>query len=147
MILMISTSLKMRVSKHWASMSITQMTAPIKQPSMCRNFPRIGHLWIEFDGVAMTCKVSCNGQLLGEHKGMFSRFSFDLTPQLKVGQNVISVYASMEKVPASTASLGQAVTVNLSAAKVVSMSKGMSSSPLSPNQDNRATICWASGNR
>ena len=33
--------------------------------------------------------------------------------------------------------LGEAVTVNLSAAKVVSMSKGMFG-PLSPNQDNRA---------
>lgn len=99
--------------------------------------PKDRHVWIEFDGVAMSCKVSCNGTPLGEHKGMFSRFSFDLTPALKPGSNQITVYASMEKVSASTVPLGQAVTVNLSAAKVVSMSKGMFG-PLSPNQDNRA---------
>src|SRR6187455_1375414 len=38
--------------------------------------PKDRHLWIEFDGVAMQCKVAVNGQPLGEHKGMFSRFGF-----------------------------------------------------------------------
>ncbi|MDQ6630669.1 MAG: hypothetical protein M3Y82_02800, partial [Verrucomicrobiota bacterium] len=32
---------------------------------------------IEFDGVAMLSKTFCNGKLLGDHKGMFSRFSYD----------------------------------------------------------------------
>src|SRR5207248_5384009 len=35
--------------------------------------PTNRHLWIEFDGVAMKSKAFCNGQLLGEHTGMFSR--------------------------------------------------------------------------
>jgi hypothetical protein len=82
-------------------------------------------LFLAFDGVAMKCKVFCNGQPLGEHEGMFSRFEFDLTPNLHPGLNVITVYDSMEKNYASSASMGQAVTVNLTASKVKTMSKGM----------------------
>ena len=57
---------------------------------------------IEFDGVAMLSKTFCNGKLLGEHKGMFSRFEYDLTPHLKAGENLIAVFVSMEKIPPST---------------------------------------------
>jgi hypothetical protein len=85
----------------------------------------------------MKCKVSLNGHELGHHEGMFSRFSFDLTPHLKPGGNELTVWVSMEKIPPTDAQLGEAVTVNLSAAKVISMSKGMFG-PLTPNQDNRA---------
>ncbi|MGI8965676.1 MAG: sugar-binding domain-containing protein, partial [Limisphaerales bacterium] len=92
---------------------------------------------IEFDGVAMLSKTFCNGKLLGEHKGMFSRFEYDLTPHLKVGENLVAVFVSMEKIPPSTLSMGEAVTVNLTASKVRSLSKGMFG-PLSPNADNRA---------
>src|SRR5439155_3950732 len=99
--------------------------------------PQDRHLWIEFDGVAMKCKVSLNGHELGEHKGMFSRFGFDLTPHLKVGGNELTIWVSMEKIPPTSAQLGEAVTVNLSAAKVISMSKGMFG-PLTTNEDNRA---------
>src|SRR3954469_10225869 len=102
------------------------------------DWPADRHLWVEFDGVAMQCKTSCNGQLLGEHKGMFSRFSYDLTPALKPGQrNELSVWVSMEKIPPTKGELGQAVTVNLSAAKVISMSKGMFG-PFTVGQPNRA---------
>ena len=99
--------------------------------------PKDRHLWIEFDGVAMQCKAAINGQPLGEHKGMFSRFGFDLTPHLKVGKNELTIWVSMEKIPPTSAQLGEAVTVNLSAAKVISMSKGMFG-PLTVAQDNRA---------
>jgi beta-galactosidase len=98
--------------------------------------PKNRHLFIEFDGVAMISKAYCNGELLGDHAGMFSRFGFDLTPHLKPGKNLISIFVSMEKIPPSSMSLGQAVTVNLSASKIMSMSKGMFG-PLSPAQDNR----------
>jgi len=54
-------------------------------------------IFIEFDGVAMKSKAFCNGGLLGEHAGMFSRFAYDLTPHLKTGSNMISVFVSMEK--------------------------------------------------
>ena len=92
---------------------------------------------IEFEGVAMRSKTYCNGALLGSHDGMFSRFSYDLTPHLKPGKNLIAVFVSMEKIPASSLSMGEAVTVNLTASKVKSLSKGMYG-PLSPNFDNRA---------
>ncbi|HEX8523909.1 MAG TPA: glycoside hydrolase family 2 TIM barrel-domain containing protein [Tepidisphaeraceae bacterium] len=103
-----------------------------------KDWPKGRHLWVEFDGVAMKCKTSCNGQELGEHKGMFSRFGYDLTEHLKPGEkNELTVWVSMEKIPQTDAKLGEAVTVNLSAAKVISMSKGMFG-PLTPNKDNRA---------
>lgn len=95
------------------------------------------HVFIEFDGIAMVSRTYCNGKLLGEHKGMFSRFEYDLTPHLRSGENLIAVFVSMEKIPPSSLSMGEAVTVNLTASKVKTMSKGMFG-PLSPNFDNRA---------
>ncbi|MDQ3130872.1 MAG: hypothetical protein M3Q99_08940, partial [Acidobacteriota bacterium] len=94
-------------------------------------------VFIEFDGVAMKSKVFLNGAELGNHIGMFSRFAFDLTPQLKAGKNLLAVWVSMEKIPVSTVSLGTAVTVNLTASKVLSLSKGMFG-PLTPVAENRA---------
>lgn len=99
--------------------------------------PKGKHLFLEFDGVAMRSQTFCNGKLLGAHDGMFSRFGYDLTPQLKPGKNLIAVFVSMEKIPPSSLTMGEAVTVNLTASKVRSMSKGMFG-PLSPNFDNRA---------
>jgi hypothetical protein len=95
------------------------------------------HLLLEFEGVAMKCKAYCNGAILGEHTGMFSRFSFDLTPHLKPGTNLFALHVSMEKIPASTLSMGEAVTVNLTASKVRSLSKGMYG-PLAPGFDNHS---------
>ncbi|MFN2453337.1 MAG: glycoside hydrolase family 2 protein [Pyrinomonadaceae bacterium] len=99
--------------------------------------PKNRRVFLEFDGVAMKSKAFCNGQLLGEHTGMFSRFGYDLTAHLKAGRNVISVFVSMEKIPPSALSLGQAVTVNLTASKILSLSKGMFG-PLSPDANNRS---------
>ncbi|MEO6334772.1 MAG: glycoside hydrolase family 2 TIM barrel-domain containing protein [Pyrinomonadaceae bacterium] len=94
-------------------------------------------IFIEFDGVAMKSRVFLNGKELGSHTGMFSRFAFDLTPFLRDGKNLLAVFVSMEKIPVSTVSLGTAVTVNLTASKVLSLSKGMFG-PLSPVASNRA---------
>src|SRR5688500_4719701 len=99
--------------------------------------PKDRHLWIEFDGVAMRSRTFLNGMERGKHDGMFSRFAYDLTPHLKPGKNTLAMWVSMEKIPKTEGNLGEAVTVNLSAAKVISMSKGMFG-PLTPNQDNRA---------
>src|SRR5688572_16446190 len=99
--------------------------------------PKDRHLWIEFDGVAMRSRTFLNGKELGKHDGMFSRFSYDLTPHLIPGKNKLAIWVSMEKIPKTEGNLGEAETVNLSAAKVISMSKGMFG-PLTPNQDNRA---------
>ena len=103
------------------------------------NLPELSqgkHVFIQFDGVAMISRAYCNGQFLGEHKGMFSRFEYDLTSSLKPGENLIAVFVSMEKIPPSSLSMGQAVTVNLTASKVKSMSKGMYG-PLWPSASNR----------
>ncbi len=94
-------------------------------------------LFLEFEGIAMKCKVFCNGELLGEHTGMFSRFSFDLTTRCKTGMNLIAVFVSMEKIPTSSLFMGEAVTVNLTASKVRSLSKGMYG-PLLPGFENRS---------
>ena len=99
--------------------------------------PKGRRLFLEFEGVAMKCKVFCNGQFLGDHKGMFSRFSFDLTDYLHPGDNQIAVFVSMEKIPPSTFSMGEAVTVNLTASKVKTMSKGMYG-PFWPGASNRS---------
>ena len=99
--------------------------------------PADKRVFIEFEGVAMKSKVFLNGAELGNHVGMFSRFAFDLTPQLKPGKNTLAVWVSMEKIPVSTVSLGTAVTVNLTASKVLSLSKGMFG-PLTPVDANRA---------
>ncbi len=99
--------------------------------------PKHRRVFIEFDGVAMKSKAFCNGQPLGEHAGMFSRFAYDLSPHLKAGRNMLSVFVSMEKIPSSALSLGQAVTVNLTASKILTLSKGMFG-PLSPDANNRS---------
>jgi len=99
--------------------------------------PADKRVFIEFDGVAMKSKVFLNGAELGNHTGMFSRFAYDLTTQLKAGKNLLAVWVSMEKIPVSTVSLGTAVTVNLTASKVLSLSKGMFG-PLTPVAENRA---------
>ncbi len=99
--------------------------------------PKHRQVWLEFEGVAMICKVYCNGQYLGEHKGMFSRFSFELTPHLQGGENHIAVYVSMEKNIPTAQAMGEAVTVNLTASKVLTLSKGMFG-PMSPGFDNHS---------
>ena len=99
--------------------------------------PKSRRVSLEFEGVAMTCKVYCNGEYLGEHKGMFSRFAFELNPHLQGGENHIAVYVSMEKYEPSAKTMGEAVTVNLTASKVMTMSTGMFG-PMAPGFDNRS---------
>src|SRR5262249_12602199 len=99
-------------------------------------------IFLEFEGVAMKCKAFCNGSALGEHTGMFSRFSFDLTPQLKPGTNLFALHVSMEKIPASSLPMGEAVTVNLTASKVRSLTNGLSG-PVSPGFDNPSYVLHA----
>jgi hypothetical protein len=112
--------------------NVRTSTAP---PLPANALPLNKRLYLEFEGVAMKCKAYCNGAAFGEHSGMFSRFSFDLTPHLKPGTNLFALYVSMEKIPASNLSMGEAVTVNLTVSKVRSLSKGMYG-PLAPGFDN-----------
>jgi beta-galactosidase len=49
-------------------------------------------IWIEFDAASRVAQVWLNGQLLGEHRGGFSRFRIDASAALKAGQgNVLAV--------------------------------------------------------
>jgi beta-galactosidase len=50
------------------------------------------HVFVDFDGVMTASTVWINGVKLGEYKGGYTPFSFDLTPHLDFsGENVLSV--------------------------------------------------------
>jgi beta-galactosidase len=50
------------------------------------------HVFVDFEGVMAASTVWLNGTRLGEYKGGFTPFSFDLTPQLDfAGENVLVV--------------------------------------------------------
>jgi len=49
-------------------------------------------VFIEFEGVQKYCKVWINGKYLGDHKGGYGSFDFDITPHIRAGvDNVIAV--------------------------------------------------------
>ncbi|HEX7905376.1 MAG TPA: glycoside hydrolase family 2 TIM barrel-domain containing protein [Chitinophagaceae bacterium] len=49
-------------------------------------------IFLEFDGVMKNCKVYINGHYLGDHKGGYSSFDFDITDFVKPGtDNVLAV--------------------------------------------------------
>ena len=50
-------------------------------------------VFIEFEGVQKNCKVWLNGKLLGEHKGAYGSFDFDITAIVKPegSENVLAV--------------------------------------------------------
>lgn len=50
-------------------------------------------VYIRFGAVSKMAKVFCNGQQVGEHRGGFSAFTFDLTSYLNEGENEILVCA------------------------------------------------------
>jgi len=53
--------------------------------------------FIEFDGAATVADVWVNGNSVGRHVGGYARFRFDITAQLKNGENTISVRTSNAK--------------------------------------------------
>ena len=46
---------------------------------------------LEFDGVFQVAEVFVNGKRIGEHKGGYTGFSFDITDAVKPGGNVVAV--------------------------------------------------------
>ena len=46
---------------------------------------------LHFGAVDQECKVSLNGKLVGEHKGGYLAFSFDVTEFLVSGENVLTL--------------------------------------------------------
>src|SRR5205085_7920484 len=52
-------------------------------------------LFLQFDAASITADVYVNGKHVGQHKGAFAAFRFDVTADLKPGQdNVIAVRVS-----------------------------------------------------
>ena len=56
-----------------------------------------GTQWLQFDGASIVADVWLNGEKLGQHKGAFTRFRFDVTGKLKAGKNVLYVKADNSK--------------------------------------------------
>lgn len=49
-------------------------------------------IFVEFDGVQKYCKVFINGRYLGDHKGGYGSFDFDLTDHIRFGEdNVLAL--------------------------------------------------------
>jgi hypothetical protein len=46
---------------------------------------------LEFDGVFQVAEVFLNGRRIGEHKGGYTGFTFDVTDAIKTGDNVVAV--------------------------------------------------------
>ena len=46
---------------------------------------------LEFDGVFQVAEIFVNGQRIGEHKGGYTGFTFDITDAVKPGDNVVAV--------------------------------------------------------
>ncbi|MBQ3134757.1 MAG: beta-galactosidase [Oscillospiraceae bacterium] len=52
-----------------------------------------GRVRLHFGAVDYRCKVFVNGKSVGEHKGGYTSFFFDITAALRAGENEITVYA------------------------------------------------------
>ncbi len=61
-------------------------------------------LWLQFDAASRTAEVWVNGVRLGAHTGSFSRFRFDATDAIKLGQDNILVVKTDNTKPAPGAS-------------------------------------------
>ncbi len=54
-------------------------------------------VFVEFEGVQKYCKVWVNGKYLGDHKGGYGSFDFDITESLKPGEDNVLVVAVNNK--------------------------------------------------
>ena len=52
-----------------------------------------GRTVLHFGAVDYICKAFVNGKFVGEHKGGYVSFGFDITSALREGENEITVYA------------------------------------------------------
>ena len=58
----------------------------------CSDYERV---FVEFEGVQKYCRVWINGNYLGDHKGGYGSFDFDITPFVKAGEdNLLAVAVS-----------------------------------------------------
>ncbi len=59
-------------------------------------------IFAEFDAVSYACVLSCNGKRVGEHRGLWTPFAFDVTPVARPGQPntfELEVYKPGERFP------------------------------------------------
>ncbi len=49
-------------------------------------------IFLDFEGVMLACTVYLNGSLIGEHRGGYDTFSFNITSDLIDGENILTVY-------------------------------------------------------
>lgn len=67
------------------------------------NAPATGSTqWLQFDGASIVADVWLNGEKLGQHKGAFTAFRFDISSKLKAGKNVLVVKADNSAAVADT---------------------------------------------
>ena len=68
---------------------------PIEVPANCAG----KRFFIEFDAATMVSEIWLNGQLLGKHHYGGNSFTYDLTPHLKPGRNLLAVRIDNSLVP------------------------------------------------
>jgi beta-galactosidase len=62
--------------------------------------PPGGRVFLDFDGVAVSCSLWLNGKALGRHKGPYTPFSFDITDFLLSGKpNLLKILVSAREDP------------------------------------------------
>ena len=71
---------------YWRGVGTYQIDLPDPTDGKCQ--------FIEFKGANHVATVYCNGRLLGQHKGGFSTFRFDLTAAMRPTGNVLRVDVS-----------------------------------------------------
>ena len=56
-------------------------------------------VFVDFDGALLVSTVYVNGVLVGEHKGGYTPFSFEITRHVRVGENMLTVYVDATESP------------------------------------------------
>jgi beta-galactosidase len=78
-----------------------QIEATYRRALHTPDIPQGGAVFLEFEGVAVSCRVSVNGQPVGTHSGPYTPFSFDITKFLSPlnNDNEIEVVVSAAEAP------------------------------------------------
>jgi beta-galactosidase len=61
--------------------------------------------WLQFDGASIVADIWLNGEKLGQHKGAFTAFRFDVTGKLKNGRKNVLLVKADNSAPASDTAL------------------------------------------
>lgn len=61
--------------------------------------------WLQFDGASIVADVWLNGEKLGQHRGAFTTFRFDVTGKMRRDQKNVLVVKTDNRAPANNASI------------------------------------------